>query len=64
VQVPAASLEVVFEDGGRDDVPLKEGYFLYAVPAGHVKRGRLPKEFIARDAAGKVVARAPAKPGG
>jgi hypothetical protein len=64
VQVPAASLEVVFEDGERDDVPLKEGYFLYAVPAGHVKRGRLPKEFIARDAAGKVVARGPAKPGG
>ena len=64
VQVPAASLEVVFEDGERDDVPLKEGYFLYAVPADHVKRGRLPKEFIARDAAGKVLARAPAAPGG
>lgn len=64
VQVPAASLEVVFEDGERDDVPLEEGYFLYAVPADHVKRGRLPKEFIARDAAGKVVARAPAAPGG
>lgn len=64
VQVPAASLEVVFEDGERDDVPLKEGYFLYAVPAGHVKRGHLPKEFVARDVAGNVVARAPAAPGG
>ena len=64
VQVPATSLEVVFEDGERDDVPLKEGYFLYAVPPEHVKRGRLPKEFVARDAAGKVLARAPAAPGG
>jgi hypothetical protein len=60
VQVPATSLEIVFEDGERDDVLLREGYFLYAVPAEHVKRGRLPKELIARDAAGKVLARAPA----
>lgn len=64
VQVPAASLEVVFEDGERDAVPLAEGYFLYAVPAGHVKRGQLPKEFVARDAAGNVVARALVKPNG
>ena len=64
MQVPATSLEVVLEDGERDHVPLKDGYFLYAVPTGHVKRGRLPKEFIARDAAGKVLARAPAVPGG
>jgi hypothetical protein len=63
VQVPAASLEVVFEDGEQDDVPFKEGYFLYAVPAEHVKRGHLPKEFVARDGAGNVVARGPAKPG-
>ena len=64
VQVPATSLEVVFEDGARADVPFKDGYFLYAVPKEHLKRGALPKEFVARDASGKVVGRGPAAPGG
>ena len=46
-----------FEDGGRVSLRLLRGYFLWEVPPRRWRAGRLPEAVVARDEAGKVIAR-------
>jgi hypothetical protein len=58
------SIEVQFENGESDDVPLAwisepidAGFFAYAVPRKHWRAGSRPAFVVARDGAGREVAR-------
>lgn len=60
----AASLEVEFQDGTREEIPLtwvsspiNAAFFVYAVPERHWAPGSQPTVLIARDAEGEEVAR-------
>lgn len=52
-----ASLELRFEDGRVEPLPLVQGWTLYQVAHADYADGRRPQELVGRDAAGKIVAR-------
>jgi hypothetical protein len=54
----AASLELIYPNGGRADVPLTpSGSFDFTIPTAHVDDFTTPGKLIARDEAGNEVAR-------
>jgi hypothetical protein len=52
-----AELQVGFQDGRRDEVPLSEGWALYEVVRANYAEGKRPTELIGLDASGQVIAR-------
>jgi len=52
-----AQLQVKFQDGRRDGLPLSENWALYEVVRADYAEGRRPAELIGLDASGQVVAR-------
>jgi hypothetical protein len=51
-----ASLELRFEDGTSEPLPLVEGRTLYQVDPGNYDAGRRPTELVGKDAEGRVIA--------
>lgn len=56
------ALDLVFEDGRTEHLPLVDGWTLYQVSPTDLVPGRLPSEFVGRDEGGKVIARRPVAP--
>jgi hypothetical protein len=53
------SLELSYEDGAGEPIRLVAGFFLFDVPRDRWSAGRQPAVLVARDAAGRVIAREP-----
>jgi len=52
-----AQLQLRYEDGASDDIPITKTFVLYVVPRAHEQRGHRPAELVAGNASGRIIAR-------
>jgi hypothetical protein len=50
-----ASVELRYADGTKASLPLTEGWFAFAVPLAHLRRGHRPVALVSLNAGGKVL---------